>query len=132
MRGGSRRPAATATGQAPEQGVKEMAHESSKGRAAVVPDMSHVADPTIRPLSLTDRDPALAVINAAARWYGEFLPSEEFHDTEMTPVQWETESTRLTWCWASMQNFLESQLALRRPSPWRLEGELGSWRRPPG
>ena len=59
--------------------------------------MSNVADPTIRPLSLTDRDPALAVINAAARWYGEFLPSEEFHDTEMTPVQWEAESTQLTW-----------------------------------
>jgi GNAT superfamily N-acetyltransferase len=56
-----------------------------------------VAEPTIRPLASGDRDTALAVINAAARWYREFLPPDEVHDPEMTPAQWEAEAVRLTW-----------------------------------
>ena len=51
----------------------------------------------IRPLSLADRDAAVAVINTAARWYRDFLPPEEVHDPEMTPAQWEAEARRLTW-----------------------------------
>lgn len=54
-------------------------------------------DPTVRPLTLADRDTALAVINAAARWYREFLPTEEWHEPEMTPAQWQAEARRLTW-----------------------------------
>ena len=53
--------------------------------------------PTIRPLTQADRDAALTVINAAARWYREFLPPEEYHDPEMTPEQFATEARRLTW-----------------------------------
>lgn len=52
---------------------------------------------SIRPLTLGDRDAALAVINMAARWYRDFLPPEDFHDPEMTPAQWEAEAQRLTW-----------------------------------
>jgi len=51
----------------------------------------------IRPLTLADRDAALAVINTAARWYREFLPAEECHDPEMTPAAWEAEARRMTW-----------------------------------
>jgi RimJ/RimL family protein N-acetyltransferase len=52
---------------------------------------------TIRPLTIADRETALAVINAAAHWYREFLPPEEFHDPEMTPAQWDAEAQRMTW-----------------------------------
>ena len=51
----------------------------------------------IRPLTPGDRDAALAVINTAARWYRDFLPSEDVHDPEMTSEQWEAEAQRLTW-----------------------------------
>lgn len=66
-----------------------------------------MARPQIRPLTAVDRDAALTVINTAARWYREFLPVEEFHDTEMTPAQWEGEAQRMTWYGA----FLEGALA---------------------
>jgi GNAT superfamily N-acetyltransferase len=56
-----------------------------------------MAQPQIRALMAADRDAALAVINTAARWYREFLPAGEFHDPEMTPVQWEAEAQRMTW-----------------------------------
>lgn len=56
-----------------------------------------MAAPSIRPLTSSDRDAALAVINTAARWYRDFLPPEEVHDPEMTPAQWEAEARRLTW-----------------------------------
>jgi hypothetical protein len=41
----------------------------------------------IRALTAADRDAALAVINAAARWYRDFLPVEDFHDPEMTATR---------------------------------------------
>ena len=53
--------------------------------------------PSIRPLTIADRDAALGVINTAARWYRDFLPPGEVHDPEMTPEQWEAEARRLTW-----------------------------------
>jgi len=56
-----------------------------------------MSEPTIRPLTQADRDPAVAVINGAARWYRDFLPPAEVHDPEMTPAQWEDEARRLTW-----------------------------------
>jgi RimJ/RimL family protein N-acetyltransferase len=52
---------------------------------------------TIRTLSLADRDAALAVINAAAVWYGEIQPSGELSDVEMTVERWAAESERMTW-----------------------------------
>lgn len=52
---------------------------------------------TIRPLTLADRDAALAVINEAARWYCEFLPPAEYHEPEMAAADWEAEARRLTW-----------------------------------
>ena len=51
----------------------------------------------IRTLGPGDRDAAVAVINTAARWYGDFLPAAEIHDPEMTPAQWEAEARRLAW-----------------------------------
>jgi GNAT superfamily N-acetyltransferase len=51
----------------------------------------------IRALEPGDCDAAVAVINAAARWYREFLPPEDVHDPEMTAEQWEAEGRRLAW-----------------------------------
>lgn len=56
-----------------------------------------MAHETIRPLTATDRDAAVTVINTAARWYRDFLPPEEVHDPEMTASRWEDEARRLTW-----------------------------------
>ena len=56
-----------------------------------------LSDIKIRLLTEDDRGAALAVINAAARWYQEFLPAEEYHDPEMTPEEWATETKRLSW-----------------------------------
>jgi GNAT superfamily N-acetyltransferase len=53
--------------------------------------------PTTRALTSADRDDAVEVINAAARWYRDFLPVDELHDPEMTPAQWTIESRRMTW-----------------------------------
>jgi GNAT superfamily N-acetyltransferase len=52
---------------------------------------------TIRPLTDADRGSALDVINAAARWYRDFLPPDELHDPEMTAAQWDAEARRLAW-----------------------------------
>ena len=68
--------------------------------------------PQIRILTAADRDAALAVINAAARWYREFLPAEEFHDPEMTPAQWEAEAQRMTWYGAFLGDALVGVMAL--------------------
>ncbi len=55
------------------------------------------SDIKIRLLTENDREAALAVINTAARWYREFLPTEEYHDPEMTPEDWAAEAQRLSW-----------------------------------
>lgn len=68
--------------------------------------------PVIRPLSLTDRDAAVAVINTAARWYREFLPPEELHDPEMTPAHWEAEAARMTWYGAFVEGALVGVIGL--------------------
>lgn len=52
---------------------------------------------TIRPLTALDRDAAVDVINVAARWYRDFLPTHELHDPEMTAAQWDDEARRLGW-----------------------------------
>lgn len=66
----------------------------------------------IRPLTLADRDAAVAVINTAARWYREFLPPEELHDPEMTPAQWEAEARRMTWYGAFVEGALVGVIGL--------------------
>jgi RimJ/RimL family protein N-acetyltransferase len=66
----------------------------------------------IRPLTITDRETALAVINMAARWYREFLPPEEFHDPEMTAAQWDAEAQRMTWYGAFMGEALVGVMGL--------------------
>ena len=55
------------------------------------------SDIKIRLLTENDREAALAVINTAARWYREFLPTEEYHDPEMTSEDWAAEAKRLSW-----------------------------------
>lgn len=52
---------------------------------------------TIRTLGPADRAIAVAVINEAATWYSEFLPSEELGEVEMTEDEWELEAQRMTW-----------------------------------
>lgn len=52
---------------------------------------------SFRPLAAEDTDAALAVINLAARWYAEFLSSEEMHGPEMTAADYEAEGRRMTW-----------------------------------
>lgn len=67
---------------------------------------------TIRPLTSSDRDAAVAVINTAARWYREFLPPEEVHDPEMTAAQWEEEARRLAWHGAFLDGALVAVMGL--------------------
>lgn len=67
---------------------------------------------TIRPLTVADQDHALSVINAAARWYQEFLSQEEFHDPEMTAAQWDAEAQRMTWYGAFMTGTLVGVMGL--------------------
>lgn len=67
---------------------------------------------TIRPLTSTDRQDVLGVINVAARWYQEFLPPEEAHDPEMTAAQWDAESQRMTWYGAFQAAHLVGVMAL--------------------
>jgi GNAT superfamily N-acetyltransferase len=71
-----------------------------------------MARPEIRTLTAADRNAALAVINAAARWYRDFLPAEEFHDPEMTPAQWEAEAQRITWYGAFIEGALVGVMGL--------------------
>jgi RimJ/RimL family protein N-acetyltransferase len=71
-----------------------------------------MARPEIRALTAADRDAALAVINAAARWYRDFLPAEEFHDPEMTPAQWEAEARRMAWYGAFVEGALVGVMGL--------------------
>jgi GNAT superfamily N-acetyltransferase len=48
----------------------------------------------VRPLGADDGPEAVAVINAAAAWYAEFLP--EVDGPEMTLADWEREGRRMT------------------------------------
>ncbi len=68
--------------------------------------------PTIRALTLADRDAAVAVINVAAQWYREFLPPVELHDPEMTSAQWEVEARRMTWYGAFVRDGLVGVMGL--------------------
>ena len=74
--------------------------------------MRDVSSVSIRALTPADRDAALAVINAAARWYREFLPPEELHDPEMTPAQWDAEGRRMTWFGAFVRDTLVGVMGL--------------------
>ncbi len=69
---------------------------------------------TIRSLVAADRDPAVNVINAAARWYGDFLPPEDLHDPEMTAAQWEDEARRLAWYGGFVDGVLVGVMGLER------------------
>ncbi|OFX16226.1 MAG: hypothetical protein A2V59_04750 [Armatimonadetes bacterium RBG_19FT_COMBO_69_19] len=69
-------------------------------------------DLSIRALGPEDRDPAVAVINVAARWYREFLPAEDLHDPEMTPEVWDAEAKRMTWFGAMASGTLVGVMGL--------------------
>jgi RimJ/RimL family protein N-acetyltransferase len=69
-------------------------------------------DLTLRALTIADRDAALEVINVAAQWYREFLPVNEWHEPEMTPVQWEAEAQRMTWYGAFVGGSLVGTMGL--------------------
>ena len=71
-----------------------------------------VPAPTMRALTPSDTEPALAVINTAARWYREFLPPEEFHDPEMTRERFEAEARRMTWYGAFVKGTLVGVMGL--------------------
>jgi GNAT superfamily N-acetyltransferase len=68
----------------------------------------------IRPLGPSDREAAVAVIDAAARWYREFLPAEEVHDPEMTPEQWDAEARTVRWYGAFDGEALVGVMGLER------------------
>lgn len=55
------------------------------------------ADLKVRALGPDDGPAAIAVINAAAEWYAEFLPPAELHGPEMTLESWSAEAQRMTW-----------------------------------
>jgi GNAT superfamily N-acetyltransferase len=67
---------------------------------------------SVRPLAPGDREAALAVINAAARWYREFLPPAEYHEPEMTAAAWEAEAQRMTWYGAFLDGALAGVMGL--------------------
>jgi GNAT superfamily N-acetyltransferase len=67
---------------------------------------------SVRPLGPGDREAALAVINAAARWYREFLPPAEYHELEMTAADWEAEAGRMTWYGAFLDGTLAGVMGL--------------------
>jgi GNAT superfamily N-acetyltransferase len=52
---------------------------------------------TVRTLVAGDGLAAVSVINAAAKWYEEFLPASEVHGPEMTLNSWADEARRMTW-----------------------------------
>lgn len=51
----------------------------------------------IRVLTPDDGPAAIAVINAAAEWYREFLDADEIHGPEMSLDEWLAEDERMTW-----------------------------------
>jgi GNAT superfamily N-acetyltransferase len=51
----------------------------------------------VRVLGASDGLAAVMVINTAAKWYAEFLPSSELEEPEMTLDSWEEEARRMTW-----------------------------------
>jgi len=66
----------------------------------------------VRSLTVDDRDAALIVINTAARWYTEFLPSASCRDPEMTPTEWDAHALRMTWVGAILDGHLAGVMAL--------------------
>lgn len=73
--------------------------------------------PVVRPLGPPDREAAVAVVNAAARWYREFLPPEEVHDPEMTAAQWDAETRTVRWYGAFDGGVLVGVMGLERQGP---------------
>ena len=73
-----------------------------------------MAQVTIRPLTVADREAAVNVINTAARWYRDFLPPDELHDPEMTAAQWDGEAGRLTWYGGFLDSALVAVMGLER------------------
>jgi GNAT superfamily N-acetyltransferase len=51
----------------------------------------------VRALGASDARAAVTVINAAAKWYAEFLTPSEVHEPEMTSESWVEEARRMTW-----------------------------------
>jgi GNAT superfamily N-acetyltransferase len=68
----------------------------------------------IRQLDPSDREAAVVVIDAAARWYREFLPAEEVHEPEMTPSQWDAETRTVRWYGAFDGDVLVGVMGLER------------------
>jgi GNAT superfamily N-acetyltransferase len=66
----------------------------------------------LRPLTAKNKDPALTIINTAARWYREFLPAAAYHDPEMTPADWDVEALRMTWFGAFLRRRLVGVMGL--------------------
>lgn len=60
----------------------------------------------IRELRPDDAARAVEVINAAARWYREFLPPEHLHEPEMDEAGWKAEGQRMTWWGAFIDHSL--------------------------
>jgi GNAT superfamily N-acetyltransferase len=75
------------------------------------------AEPVVRPLGPGDREAAVAVINAAARWYREFLPPDELHEPEMTAAQWDAEARTMRWYGAFDGDALVGVMGLERRGP---------------
>lgn len=69
-------------------------------------------DLVIRTLSSGDREQALAVINTAAGWYADIVPSDELHGPEMSPDDYDAEAQRLTWFGAFLSDELVGVIGL--------------------
>lgn len=71
-----------------------------------------VKAPTIRALTSTDRDAALAVIHSGARRYREFNPPVDRDEPAMTLSQWEVLARRITWYGAFVHGQLVGVIGL--------------------
>jgi GNAT superfamily N-acetyltransferase len=71
-----------------------------------------VTESLIRVLTGGDRDAALTVINTAARWYTEFVPTAEYRAPEMTLAEWDAEALRMMWVGAVVGGRLAGVMGL--------------------
>ena len=67
---------------------------------------------SLRPLTPEDGEAAVALINAAAGWYREFLGTEATREPEMTLDEWGAEAQRMTWFGAFEGDVLAAVMGL--------------------
>ena len=86
--------------------------EVKKSRPRLAARSRPSLSPTIRALTLGDRDAALAVIHSGAHRHQGFLPPVDRTDPAMTPREWDALAQRMTWYGAFVHGQLVGVVAL--------------------